>query len=174
MNARLVSIRLIALASLFILPAAQAQVETPLAVRALDNPQGVGAMPQVRAQRPSYEIPSRVLLGVGGAVAGAMGGALFGANVVYRGGCACEDPGLEEAVVGAAIGSVLTSAIFASIPDFGSTCSPLERVGLGVGGSLVGALAGGVVGAAMGGAGVLFGYMAGAGVGGGLATASCR
>lgn len=174
MNVRLASLRLVALASLFALPAVQAQVAAPLAVRALDNPQAFAAVAQARAPRSSYEMPSRVLLGVGGAVAGAMGGALFGSSVLYDGKCACEDPGLDQAIIGAAVGSVLTSALLASMPNFGSTCSPFERIGFGVGGSLVGALAGGVVGAAMGGAGVLLGYMAGAGVGGGLATSACR
>ena len=154
---------------------ASAQIVAPRALRANDNPRAFVAQLQPTAvRRSAYEIPGRMVLGVGGAVVGAMGGALIGANLVYQGGCACEDPGLGEAITGAAIGSVLGSAVFAAIPSFNSSCGAAERIGLGVGGALLGALAGGVVGVAAGGGGVLFGYMGGAGIGAGLIASACK
>lgn len=167
------TLRIIALLLVAVASRATAQVVSPLAVRLSDNP--VAAVPSPASPtRSPYEMPGRVLLGLGGAVLGAMSGGLIGATYLYDGKCACEDPGLEEALVGAAVGSVLASAMLAAVPDFSSTCSIFQRVGLGVAGSVVGAIAGGALGAAMGEVGVPLGYMGGAGVGGGLATAACR
>ncbi len=153
---------------------AHAQVAAPLAVRAHDNPRASSDSPQSRALRSSpLELPSRLVLGLSGAYAGLIGGSLFGANVLYRGGCACEDPGLGEALVGAAIGSVIVSGIVAALPAFTSTCGPGERIERGIGDSLVRALTGAVVGSAMGGPGGLYGYIGGAGIGAGLASVGC-
>ena len=128
-----------------------------------------------RAPTPrSVSLPLRVALGGAGAAAGLFGGALFGANVIYQGGCACEDPGLGEAIIGAAVGTVIISAMAAALPSFGSTCNVLERFGAGLVGGTLGALAGGAIGSAAGGEGVFLGYIAGASAGSGVGASLCK
>jgi hypothetical protein len=124
-------------------------------------------------RRAGYEIPLRAAMGIGGAFIGAYDGAVVGIEVIPHSPCGCDDPGLTEAREGAAAGSVLLSAVLASVPSMSSGCGPARRFGYGALGAVTGALAGGALGATMGGAGVLLRYLAGAGLGAGITSASC-
>ena len=158
---------------------AHAQRTEVSAVRASDNavaalpPQSRLALQDAGPRRSGYEIPTRTFLGVGGAFIGALGGAYAGAAVLPHGPCGCDDPGLTQALQGAAVGSALLGAVLASAPQFSSSCHPVRRLGYGVLGALAGALAGGAAGATTGFGGVLLGYFVGAGVGAGVASAVC-
>lgn len=170
----------VALAATLTLPAS-AQRALPAGVRAQDNALAVGAQrpslldaQQREPQQAAYEIPVRAALGIGGAFIGAYAGALVGVQVIPHSPCNCDDPGLTEAIEGAAVGSALLSAVLASAPQMSSGCHPVRRFGYGAVGALTGAVAGGALGATMGGAGVLLGYIAGAGLGAGISSGVCR
>jgi hypothetical protein len=174
------SLLAVVLAEMLALPTS-AQRALPTGVRAQDTAMAVEVQrptlldAQQRApERAAYEIPVRTALGIGGAFIGAYGGALVGANVIPHSPCYCDDPGLTEAVEGAAIGSALLSAVLASAPQMSSGCHPVRRFAYGAVGALTGAVAGGALGATLGGAGVLFGYLAGAGLGAGISSGVCR
>lgn len=143
---------------------ATAQALAPVAARASD----VGAQ-----RRPVWSVPARTVLGVGASVGGAFAGAFAGFVLASNTNCACEDPGLPQALVGAAIGSVAMAALASALPTWGSRCGTGERVGRALLGSAAGAVAGAWAtrGAALGRG--PFGYMAGAGIGGVLASGLC-
>lgn len=159
---------------------ALAQRAAPSGVRGNDRVPAVSVRPaNLIIARPEsagqahYEIPVRTAMGLGGAVVGAFAGALVGANVP-RAPCNCEDPGLEEALDGALVGSLLLSAVIASAPQFSSNCSQLRRLSYGLVGAMTAGLAGGALGATMGAGGMFLGYFAGAGVGAGVGSGMCR
>lgn len=159
---------------------AQAQRAAPAGVRGDDHAPAVSVRPAnlLSAQlesvgRAPYEIPVRTAMGLGGVVVGVFAGALVGANVP-RSPCHCDDPGLEEALDGALVGSALLSAVLASAPQFSSNCSHLRRLGYGLVGAVTAGLAGGALGATMGSGGMFLGYFAGAGVGAGMGSGMCR
>jgi hypothetical protein len=158
---------------------ARAQRSVPSGVLASDNALALESAgldrlaQQTGSDRRAVEIPARALFGVGGALVGLFAGAYVGIYTIPHGPCSCDDPGLDQAIEGAAVGSALLSAVLASAPQFSSSCTPLRRFGYGVLGSVTGAVAGGALGAAVGGAGLLVGYVTGAGVGAGLASGVC-
>ena len=119
-----------------------------------------------------HRLTARVLLGIGGSFVGVVAGGAIGLKVP-RNPCYCDDPGLREAVVGAAVGSIVLSGLSAASPQFGSTCSLKGRIATGVGGSALGAVVGGALGILTGTGGVAWGYIIGAGVGAGVGSALC-
>lgn len=157
---------------------AQAQQPIPLGVRATDN--ALAVLPR-RADtlrlhsedtgKPAYAMPVRAALGVGGAFLGAYGGALAASAVLPH--SHGDDPGLAEALEGAAVGSVVMSALLAAAPHFSSSCGPLRRFGYGVGGAVAGALLGSVLSASQRGGGAILGFIAGEGVGAGVVSGLC-
>jgi hypothetical protein len=114
----------------------------------------------------------RTFLGVGGAVGGLFGGALLGASM--HGQCSCDDPGLAEAIIGGAVGTILSSAIISSLPDLGSKCSLASRIGTSLLTSTAGGVIGGFVGAKAGGITPLITYVAGSGIGAAIGSSLCR
>ena len=78
----------------------------------------------------------------GGGFIGFVAGAAVGVGVAAAGGpyhCSCDDPGLDQAVIGIAIGGVLGAGIGAALP--GSevpSCTRGARIGQGIFGSLAG------------------------------------
>ena len=98
---------------------------------------------RVPASTPStLEVLGRVAAGTAGAALGALGGGLAGYTVLPHGDCHCDDPGLREFVIGAAVGAVAGAALVAALPKQRSRCSYGRRVAYGV----FGALAGGALG----------------------------
>lgn len=113
-----------------------------------------------------------MLLGVGGSFVGVVAGGAIGL-ALPRSPCYCDDPGLPQALVGAAVGSILVSALAAAAPDLGSNCSFAGRTATGIGVSAIGAVVGGVIGVLTGQGAVVLGYIIGAGVGAGVGSAQC-
>jgi hypothetical protein len=120
-----------------------------------------------------YSLPVRLVLGTGGTLAGAYGGGLVGFSFAPR-NCGCEFEGLNQAAVGAAIGSVITAAVLAGLPEMGSTCSTGQRIGHALLGSLSGAAVGSLGGVLAGPGGVFFGYLGGSSIGSTLGAAMCE
>ena len=159
---------------------ARAQRPAPSGVLTSDNAlalessvAGRGAAQQNGSERRATEIPTRALLGVSGALVGIFAGAYVGVYTIPHGPCGCDDPGLDQAIEGAAVGSALLGAVLASAPQFSSSCKPMRRFSYGVLGAVTGAVAGGALGAAVGGVGLLVGYVTGAGLGAGVASGVC-
>ncbi len=95
------------------------------------------------ADTPSAgELFARVGLGAVGAGLGGLGAGLLGYALMPHSDCNCDDPGLREFVIGAAVGTVAGAALAAALPKQRSPCSYGSRVVYGV----VGALAGGTLG----------------------------
>lgn len=69
---------------------------------------------------------------------GAVIGGFIGSRVPH-GPCSCDDPGLEQTVIGIVVGGALGSAVGAAVPKLSSRCSFAHRLALGVVGSAVGA-----------------------------------
>ncbi|HET7551927.1 MAG TPA: hypothetical protein VFK04_11590 [Gemmatimonadaceae bacterium] len=88
------------------------------------------------------EVFARVGLGVAGAGLGGLGAGLLGYALLPHSDCDCDDPGLNEFLIGAAVGTVAGAALAAALPKQRSQCSYGARAVYGV----VGALAGGVLG----------------------------
>lgn len=113
----------------------------------------------------------RALLGTAGAVGGALAGAYLGIAILGRDCGGCDDPGLGQALTGAAIGAVVGGAAVGAIPQLGSRCSYASRFGRGLIGSAVGGILGGV---ASGGSGlILVTFPVGIGSGTALASNTC-
>lgn len=72
-----------------------------------------------------------------GWIPGAVAGGFLG-YAVPHGSCNCDDPGLKEFAIGAAVGGVFGSAIGAAFPKLNSSCSFARRFGLGLLGAAVG------------------------------------
>ncbi len=165
--------RALILVALLLPPMAGAQRIEPVAMRSEARQATVP-----RTDTPmtmSQQLPVRALIGVGSAFAGAFAGAYTGA-ILPRSPCGCDDPGLQEAVFGAMVGSVIVPAILAAMPEMDSTCSFAKRAGFGLAGSVVGAALGGVAGAMAdgNGPGVVVGYIGGSGLGAALGSGLCR
>jgi hypothetical protein len=104
-----------------------------------------------------------------GASLGGLGAGLLGYAVLPHSDCDCDDPGLNEFLIGAAVGTVTGAALAAALPKQRSRCSYGKRVVYG----LAGALAGGALGMIPhGDARVLF-VPLGASIGAGVASAYC-
>jgi hypothetical protein len=88
------------------------------------------------------EVFARVGLGAAGAGLGGLGAGLLGYAILPHNDCDCDDPGLREFVIGAAVGTVAGAALAAALPEQRNQCSYGARAVYGV----VGALAGGVLG----------------------------
>jgi hypothetical protein len=88
------------------------------------------------------EVFVRVGLGAAGAGLGGLGAGLLGYALIPHSDCDCDDPGLREFVIGAAVGMVAGAALAAALPEQRSRCSYGKRVAYGV----AGALAGGALG----------------------------
>ena len=164
------------LLSMFAAPV-RAQLATPVAVVRADSaspppaqPAPLSASTETGAYRGA-RLPLRMVLGVGGAFVGAFGGALVGSAFPHS-RCSCEDPGLAQALIGAAAGSIISAAVFAAVPESGRQCDAAQRVMTGILGGTVGALLG-VLAASRSG-GVILGYVAGAGFGAGAGAALCH
>ncbi len=115
-------------------------------------------------------LPARVLLGTGGAVAGAFIGAVAGQAVLGR-DCSCDDPGLAEALEGGLVGAVVAGAAMSALPRAGSHCGYLNRLWRAAIGSTLGAGVGIVV---SGGSGlILASFPLGTGLGGALGASTC-
>ncbi|MEO7455977.1 MAG: hypothetical protein ABIY52_06925 [Gemmatimonadaceae bacterium] len=135
----------------------------------------VGAAGSQTPLRPpmTRQLGVRALLGVGSAFVGAYAGA-FAAVSLPHSPCHCEDPGFDQAIYGAMVGAVLLPAIVSALPAMNSECSFGKRVMLGAITGIAGAAAGGVAGSSIDGAGVVFGYVGGAGLGAALGAGLCR
>lgn len=115
------------------------------------------------------EVLRRAGAGAGGAVVGAFLGGLAGYGLLPHSDCGCDDHGLHEFAIGAAVGGVAGAALAAAFPAQRSRCSYGRRVVYGI----VGAVAGGVLGlVAPDDQRVVF-IPLGAGTGAGLASAFC-
>lgn len=88
------------------------------------------------------EVFARVGFGAAGAGLGGLGAGLLGYALLPHSDCDCDDPGLREFVIGAAVGTVAGAALAAALPKQRSQCSYGKRVAYGV----LGALAGGALG----------------------------
>jgi hypothetical protein len=130
----------------------------------------VDSMVPVPVNTPSAgEVLGRVGLGAVGAGLGGLGAGLLGYALIPHSDCNCDDPGLNEFLIGAAVGTVAGAALAAAIPKGRSRCSYGMRVVYG----LAGALAGGALGMIPhGDARVLF-VPVGATIGAGVASAYC-
>jgi hypothetical protein len=115
------------------------------------------------------EVFGRVGSSAIGATLGGLGAGLLGYAVLPHSDCGCDDPGLTEFLIGAAVGTVTGAALAAALPKQRSRCSYGRRVVYG----LAGALAGGALGMIPhGDARVLF-VPVGATIGAGVASAYC-
>jgi hypothetical protein len=115
------------------------------------------------------EVFGRVGASAIGATLGGLGAGLLGYAVLPHSACGCDDPGLNEFLIGAAVGTVTGAALAAALPKQRSRCSYGRRVVYG----LAGALAGGALGMIPhGDARVLF-VPVGATIGAGVASAYC-
>lgn len=117
-------------------------------------------------------LSERMLLGLGGSVVGVLVGGSIGL-ALPKTLCRCEDPEPTQALVGAAVGSIVVAVVAAAIPELGSNCGFERRTATGVAVSAIGAAVGGAIGVLTGSGGVAYGYLIGAGLGAGLGTRQC-
>lgn len=115
------------------------------------------------------EVFGRVGLGTAGAGLGGLGAGLLGYALLPHSDCDCDDPGLREFVIGAAVGMVAGAALAAALPKQRSQCSYGTRTVYGV----VGALAGGVLGLIPRGNGRVITIPLGAAIGAGVSSGFC-
>lgn len=104
-----------------------------------------------------------------GATLGGLGAGLLGYAVLPHSACGCDDPGLNEFLIGAAVGTVTGAALAAALPKQRSQCSYSRRTVYGV----VGALAGGVLGLIPRGNGRAITVPLGAAIGAGVSSGFC-
>jgi hypothetical protein len=90
---------------------------------------------------------ARLLTAVSGALAGIVVGGTAGYRLLPHHDCGCDDPGLDELVYGALVGSSIGAALGAAAPGLGSVCFFRERIGR----TLLGAGAAGTFGFIVGG-----------------------
>lgn len=115
------------------------------------------------------EVFGRVGAGAIGATLGGLGAGLLGYALLPHSDCHCDDPGLNEFLAGAAVGTVVGAALAAALPKQRSRCSYGRRVLYGV----AGALAGGALGFIPDGDARALVVPLGAAVGAGVASAYC-
>ena len=149
------------LALLFCVSTASAQRVAPAAL----VPVAPADTMHFRAAPPEYAFPIRMLMGAGGALAGAYAGGMAG-STFGRNCWDCSDSNFGNMVLGAALGSVITSSVLAAAPTLGSSCSQAKRFSAALVGSLLAGVAGGAVGIGSHNLGGLFlGPMTGAAAG---------
>lgn len=140
-------------------PAAVAHRASP------DSPDSLNRRPSATAA-----FGTRSLTGALGFVVG-VGAGLGLADATGPHSCGgCDDPGLGEAIAGAALGGVLGAALGASIPKVGTKCGAGERFVRATVGSLVGTVAGAVIGSN---AGLIVAWPLGAVLGSSVALIGC-
>jgi len=88
----------------------------------------------------------RLLTATGGALVGIVAGGTAGYQLIPHHDCGCDDPGLDELIWGAVVGSSIGAALGAAVPHLGSVCSFNERIKR----TLIGGVAGGALGFAAG------------------------
>jgi hypothetical protein len=115
------------------------------------------------------EVFGRVGASAIGATLGGLGAGLLGYAVLPHSDCGCDDPGLNEFLIGAAVGTVAGAALAAALPKQRSRCSFGRRVAYGV----AGALAGGAVGFIPKADARVVTIPLGAAIGAGVASAYC-
>jgi hypothetical protein len=116
------------------------------------------------------EVLGRIALATGGVIVGGLGAGLLGYAVLPHSDCDCDDPGLNEFVIGSIVGIAAGAALAAAIPKQRSTCNYGRRVLYG----LVGAVAGGALGVIPPLDQRVITIPLGAAVGAGLVSAYCR
>ncbi len=89
-------------------------------------------------------------------------------------GCRVEDCALDYAILGAAAGLVVGSAIVAGLPQLGSRCAPSQRIATSAVAAIARAVLGGYAGTLRGGTAVVIGIFSGAIIGSGLGASICR
>lgn len=92
--------------------------------------------------RPVAAFGTRAGIGALGFVAGVAAGLGVAAATGPHDCGGCDDPGLGEAIVGAALGGAIGASIGASIPEIGTRCTRSARIGRSLAGSLLGTVAG--------------------------------
>jgi hypothetical protein len=119
---------------------------------------------------PAAAFGTRSLTGALGFVVG-VGAGLGLADATGPHSCGgCDDPGLGEAIAGAALGGVLGAALGASIPKVRTKCGAGERFVRATVGSLAGTVAGAVVASN---AGLIVAWPLGAVLGSSVALIGC-
>ncbi len=116
------------------------------------------------------EVFGRIALATGGVIVGGLGAGLLGYAVLPHSDCDCDDPGLNEFVIGSIVGIAAGAALAAAIPKQRSTCNYGRRVLYG----LMGAVAGGALGVIPPLDQRVITIPLGAAVGAGLVSAYCR
>lgn len=116
------------------------------------------------------EVFGRIALATGGVIVGGLGAGLLGYAVLPHSDCGCDDPGLNEFLIGSVVGIAAGSALAAAIPKQRSTCSYGRRVLYG----LAGAAAAGALGVLAPHDQRVVSIPLGAAVGAGLVSAYCR
>ena len=117
-----------------------AQLAVQSAARGTLSPR-TATLPHAVASAPS-RLPARLGLGLVGSIAGLFAGALVGAGVGPLEDCGCDDPGLNEVVTGAVIGSALGAALLAAAPRGPAACGYGARFFRGLLGSALGVAVG--------------------------------
>ena len=136
--------RAIVLSLLVFCPAlARAQRIAPAG--AVRTEQGFDA--NTRQWRGDARFAVRTLTAAVGGAAAAFGGGLLGATAWAKDCGGCEDAGLEEFVIGFAVGAVAGAGIGAALPRFGNDqCSFSTRLWRALGGAAVGSVTGALLG----------------------------
>lgn len=155
---------------------AMAQQIAPLGVHSTENVFHAlkisDQMPSAKkGSGPSYEVavPVRILLGVGGALAGSYVGAFSGMAMAKH---SCDGPCIDLGPI--LVGSVVGAALLGATPRLNSTCGTAKRIALGLLGSALGGVAGGVAGASSHNFGTMFiASFAAAGTGSALGAVLC-
>ena len=87
---------------------------------------------------PRGALVARGFTALGGWVLGAFAGGFVGYHVLPHHPCHCDDPGLNELLIGAVAGGVAGAGFGAAVPKLNSRCSAARRFGLGLLGSVIG------------------------------------
>ena len=104
-----------------------------------------------RQWRGDARFAVRTLTAAVGGAAGAFGGGLLGATAWPKDCGGCEDAGLEEFIIGFAIGAVTGAGVGAALPKFGNDrCSFSTRLWRALGGAAAGSVTGALLGSALG------------------------
>lgn len=104
----------------------------PLAAQTPAVPEAEDTVP------PRGALVARGFTALGGWVLGAFAGAFVGYHVLPHRPCHCDDPGLNELLIGAVGGGVVGAGFGAAVPKFNSRCSAARRFGLGLVGAVIG------------------------------------
>jgi hypothetical protein len=125
-------------------------------------------------RRADFRFATRTLTAAVGGAAGALGGGLLGANVWPHDCNGCEDAGLEEFIVGFAIGAVTGAGIGAALPRFGNDrCTFTTRLWRALGGAAAGSVTGALLGSTVGETSLFVGGSIGTAFGASAALIGC-